>query len=545
LKILVKLMLLVGLPVVTATAYLSSQTGIRPELSTLSGSVFGISPLVLVVLTVFAVSAVFGLALVSKGSSKLRSILIVEVFAGSLWQIIPLLKGYYFFGAWDPSFHIGVVRSILQTTSVSGYDPYPLLHAVGAISNLVTHLPVLVLAPLFGEVFYFLYLGGSYVFVNSVIETRSARDVSYLLIPALAIGVRFVPEAFALSLVPLLLYLGMGESGAMGGIFVILVSAEVLAHPAVAIFTVATLLAWNAARRKPLKSNAIIGMIIVLAWIGYNLATSTIFAGFFENFGPGKTSAYQVVAGAFPTRGILQSAQILLLQTGVTPVLALLEILVTIRFRLVATRRGIILFLLISSALIFLSSLLFSQYFYGRFILFEQLAALLGVGLVFEPFRTIRRTFGLGKIFAVLFLFIIAFSTMITSYPSSFTYSTNDQVTQNQYVSGEWVFGHLMPNTIINEPLFSPLTLWDLQRSTQLDPNLQPFEFRNPSHFSIAPENRPQIVISSLLAEITYLSSSRLSSPYNASDYSRVFTSSQFDLVYASSDSDVFSVISS
>jgi hypothetical protein len=516
-----------------------SRTGSQAESSVLYGGILGVSPIVLLALVIFVVPTFLGLCFMDKSHRVFRLSLCLEVFAGFVWSLTPFLKGYYFYGSGDPSIHIGDVITITQTTRISNFDPYPLLHVLGATFNYVASIPPLLLQPILDVVFYFAFLGGGILLTNSVFESQRPRNITYMALPAISVGTYFTPQNFAFALIPFLLYLGMTTNVSTKALSSMIGIAVVFVHPFVALFAISALAAWYLLRYHALGAHVLIMALVLTFYVVLNATTSATLASFLENLGLGTSAADLVVSNAIGRIGLFNSASVFARQVGVSSIVALIEAAFVMKRRLISKKVGVFLFLIIFSILTFTASIVLSSflYGYGRFITYIQFASLSAVGLV----ASFKRAPTIKRVATATFLVVLVLSTVLAEYPSWYSYTPNLQVTNNEYNSTSWLFKHLGPEAVLGAILTDPRNYWDLTRGTPSVGNPYPeYPFqviRVGYHFrTVLQQFTPYIIVITRLDRITYLSLYNGTNTFTFSDFETVLSSPRFSVVYSSED---------
>lgn len=100
------------------------------------------------------------IAVISKeeGGSWASGFLAIIV-ANCVLLSVPLIRGYFIYGAQDEASHIGWVKDVLITGNIGQTDYYPLMHIHGAIINLLSNIPLslmIIITPVLFSLFFIL-----------------------------------------------------------------------------------------------------------------------------------------------------------------------------------------------------------------------------------------------------------------------------------------------------------------------------------------------------------------------------------------------------
>jgi hypothetical protein len=529
----------VMLVVLASIATLLTRPVVNVEGSVLYGDFLGAAPLTFFIFTSFVVLLVMGIVFTFIESDWYRPSLMALTFVGGIYQILPQLKGYYLYAGGDPSNHIGSIISILDSGRVSGLNIYPALHVSSASLIYVTGLPTWNILPIFAEIFYFAFILGGMLVARTLFQSRSSRQLAFLMLPSYAIGTFFVPQNYALALLPLVFFLAYVPNRSATVLLLILSGALAVTHPLVAALAAISMLAWASASRRPL-ARYLAPAIFILTWVAFNIALSHSVASVIQAFSLGASSETQLVVEATSNLGWVNAAEIFLRQIGLLPLVGIVELIWIMRKATYRTRLGLVFFFLALSFLILPSTLVIrsASLGYQRFLPYEQLAALFALGALI-PNRPLRSS---HKTLVSVALILIFTANVIPAFPSWYTFSGNLQITRNMYASDTWMMNAIAPDTAIGGPLFDPTNAWNLVMGTSLVAGsvyqFYPFKSLDVGpHFEVkSSPNTGNLIVLTRVATLAYETLYSRVGTFNSSDFIRVLNSHHYDIVYSSLD---------
>jgi len=523
-------------------AIMSSGTDGRPEGSVLYGHLFGVSPLALLLFVVFGLAITLGLASALWNGLHYKLYLASALLAGGLFQILPALEGYYLFGKGDPSHHLGWIITLLNTGRTSSLNPYPSLHILSAMLVEVSGVPLFSLPVFVGEVVFILFLLGSFLLIPALFKSDSARRLSYLMLPSVSLGSYYVPQNYALALLPMILFLYTKRGRGAGMTYVSLLTALTITHPLVTLVLILTTGLWETfGKRQNLSTRTLLGAILLMCWMSYNLYISVGLSRLVSEFGLGSPPAESAVTEALSRLGPFEAAAIFGRQVGLTPILALVEIWLIARRRETGGHTGLLFFFLLLSFLLFPPSILVTSFglTYRRFLPYLGLGSTLAAGVLTNnsistsPRRTLTSLLLIG----------VFLTSILGTYPSWYNYYPSNQVTYDEYISSSWIFEHLPPAFAIGGPLYDPKNAWDLVEGTPATDAYwyRYYPFRELSvgyHFLLERNSslRGFLLVTTLAARLDYATLYKNTDTFNVTDFHNILSRPNLNLVYSSPD---------
>jgi len=124
--------------------------------------------------------------------------------------LLPVLRGYAFYGAGDPLSHVGYIKDIYQTGHIGSGNFYPATHIIVAITTMISDAPYLAIIKLTPTMFSFLYFLFIFFLCKDLmrVEKKVAITVVSCYIPLiLGYYTLFSPNGLALLILPLILHL--------------------------------------------------------------------------------------------------------------------------------------------------------------------------------------------------------------------------------------------------------------------------------------------------------------------------------------------------
>jgi len=148
--------------------------------------------------------------------------------------LLPILKGYAFYGTGDPLAHVGYIKDICQTGYINRDNFYPAAHIIVAITTIISDVPYLAIIKFFPAVFSFLYFLFIFFLCKDLmrVEKKVAITVVSCYIPLiLGYHTLFTPNGLALLLLPLILHLYFSKTTEKSFEYTILLVLFLLALP--------------------------------------------------------------------------------------------------------------------------------------------------------------------------------------------------------------------------------------------------------------------------------------------------------------------------
>jgi hypothetical protein len=131
------------------------------------------------------------------------------LISNAILLFMPMIRGYYIYGNGDPLTHVGLMKDILQTSSILA-NHYPIDHLLGVIILLFSGLSLTNVIFFIPPFFSFFFLFSLYFVGKSIFKNKIELIIFLILSPIIMIGIlglMFTPNAQAFSLIPLVLYL--------------------------------------------------------------------------------------------------------------------------------------------------------------------------------------------------------------------------------------------------------------------------------------------------------------------------------------------------
>lgn len=520
-----------------------SRTGQQSELSPLSGQLFGITPLAIALFSIFGVALVVGLASLQRDEAYKLSLSSLAV-GGAIFQLLPTLKGYFFYGSGDPSNYVGTMLTVQRTGALTAIDPYPALHIIGAVIGEATSLPLFTVTTLLQEIFYIVFLVGGCVLVRSIFAGQIERRVAFLMLPAMPLGYLLFPQYYGLALIPLLVFLSRSNTRSALASYVILLLGLSIIHPLVTLLFVAATWLWTAVhKRKIIDQRVILGLGVVVFLFGYNGLLTFSIASIISHLALGVP--VPGVSEAVSKLGLLSSAKVLLQQAGLAPLLAVIEMALWLRMRKLYHGTILIYFVAFSFVLI-VPALLISSFDLGyqRLVWYIEFGALLMSGIVATQMKVRWKRILLGT-----FLILVFMSAVVTTFPSSYNLYGNDQLTYSNYASYGWLFLNAPVGAAIGGPLFAPTNAWNLVLGTPTQAVgsayfVYPFSTLQVNYhfYNMTAGPNGTILVITTLAIGTYLNYYKGTNTFTASDFHTLTNSSRYNIVFSGSDEQFFSL---
>jgi hypothetical protein len=204
---------------------------------------------------IFFLSAIFCGQLIIIGSTFTQSKNNYWLFGFSailisiaLLLFMPIIRGYYIYGDADVLTHIGYMKDILRTSSISG-DHYPIDHILGVSIHVISGLSFPDITLIIPPFFSFFFILSMYFVGKTILLNKFEQLILVVLASILLLGnnhLSFVPNSQALSLVPLILFLAFkmyqGVNNQKYSFLLLLISfLIVFYHPLVTVMVIVIL----------------------------------------------------------------------------------------------------------------------------------------------------------------------------------------------------------------------------------------------------------------------------------------------------------------
>jgi hypothetical protein len=165
------------------------------------------------------------------------------VIANSIVLLLPLIRRYALLGAGDPATHMGYIKDILYTGTISE-NKYPMAHIFACITHWICSLDLNICMMLFPFAFYFLYTVSFYLLLRMLLKDRTSVLVGMMLVPLLLLGgSNFTPQAesnFYLTFVFYVYFLRNSRKNALNYSILMIASSIAIAfyHPLTLLFLI-------------------------------------------------------------------------------------------------------------------------------------------------------------------------------------------------------------------------------------------------------------------------------------------------------------------
>lgn len=93
--------------------------------------------------------------------------LIIIIFANTIFLLLPMFRGYVFYGRGDTCSHLGYIRDILNTGHITKSNFYPIVHILGASLIQVVNMTLENIVSLFVVLFSGMYIANMYLLGKS------------------------------------------------------------------------------------------------------------------------------------------------------------------------------------------------------------------------------------------------------------------------------------------------------------------------------------------------------------------------------------------
>ncbi len=528
---------------ILALAIPFSQSGAYLESSPFYGSIFGAAPIALLILLASTISTTVAFIYAKNSNSTYNSCLGILILSGAAFQILPTLKGYFLYGTADPSNHLGTIITILNSGTNPSLNFYPAMHIFGAIFVQTTGFPLYYLPALLGELLYGCYLLGSFALVPILFESSASRRICYIVIPSFALGSYLIPTYFAFALVPTILWLYLSRNKFWSIPFIVLVATLTISHPLVSLFLILAIFFWHIVSRRELFDSRLAMMAIFwIGWMGYSLTFSSTVTAVVTRLGFGPSTSSTNVQEFLSYSGPLNSIELVARQFLPLFVIVLLELVLIMKWKKAGGSLGILTMMLLLALILFPTPVLLKSLDFGttRFLPYLQFAAIFTAGIFLAKGAL---PFSRQAVIIVVIAFFVLTSALI-SYSSWYTFEPSNQITRNQFVADNWLFGYTQNNSVIGGPLFQTSDAYNLVKgeplsitSVGLAPNpYYPFQdLHLAAHFELTRRTANYVLVISGSSVDAY-ESIYANTSYNSTDFQRILSNSKLDLIYSSMD---------
>lgn len=412
-------------------------------------------------------SALFGGSTDRSWTAGLALMLVVD----AILVLLPLVRGYPVYGRADTLTHVGIVRDLADAGVDGPGVIYPNTHAVVQTLTYATGIDPLYLVGIVAPAVSLIYFGGIYLLVGHLFERRRRRLLGYAFVAAPVAGtahVVTVPFGVSVLLVPFVLYLFVKEqrtnAPSVRAALIPVLVAFVLYHPLTTLFLVAALVLYLLARRVRRfggewtgPTTAVSFTVAVFgAWYFSFVGIILRFRGIFETLlgveeGETQLETYsETVSSTSPD--LIDLVRVAAFRYGAEAWLTGLgTVFVVVALYLwwrgeysptVPDATFVAVFLTFTAAAV---AFLVNDFIvgWGRPLVFQRLfAVVLAAGLFYLLWRRAgtdrRRKAVVLSLYAALF--VLAFLTVLSVFPSLQATELNDQVTEMELDGTEWVF---------------------------------------------------------------------------------------------------------
>lgn len=420
--------------------------------------------------------------------------------------ILPILRGYAFYGRDDAITHLGYVKDIIFTGHIGESNFYPLPHILILITSTISDLELQKVILIVTPIFYLVYCSG--IFLLSRIVTKSLGQALLVIVFAISLptgiyGTQCYPVGLSFMLIPFILYFFIRKiempSFQYTLLFVMLILAIVFLHPLTTLLLIPIFLihafsvviynhvkGYNESVLPIYLNPVLIVFVTLISWISSFVFFGTRVGGLFHWFGSEFKYSYI---------GMYQTA----VEKASLTTYEFLELF----FRMYGARLIYLIFFIVAV------SIVLRKVFFGRFSLYEDeifftlvptffglislLFLFMGFNILGAPLRHLVIVFmgaailnGLvlyefiqkrklkGKNLPIyLLIFMLIFSSILgifNIHNSPYIKTPNQAVSYAEFAGGEW-----LPE---NEQLVKKVGLWEAGGGTKIIPIASQFGWR-------------------------------------------------------------------
>ena len=151
---------------------------------------------------------IFGSAVAQSKKNYWLFGLFLILVSNALLFLLPIFRGYYIYGDADVLTHIGYMKDILRTSSIGG-NHYPVDHLLGVSIHVISGLSLPDITHIIPPFFSFFFILSIYFMGKTILRNKFMELILVVLATIVMIGngLSFTPNAQALLLVPLIVYL--------------------------------------------------------------------------------------------------------------------------------------------------------------------------------------------------------------------------------------------------------------------------------------------------------------------------------------------------
>ncbi len=409
-------------------------------------------------------------------------LVLLSVISSFVLFILPYLRGYAFYGAGDSLTHLGYVKNIQVSGTVSG-DIYPLEHIWIFAINAISDLSPISFSFFINPIFFVLFCLGIFLLAREFgfdIE-RSIAAISLAIIPVLGVEIireSLMPSITGFMLIPLVLFLFLRVRRERSLPFSVLLIVMLLAippwHPETAlilsvlmIVTIAVGIT-RADGAKPNLNTLALLLVAYIAWFSSTVAFGSTVTEILNSFSNEILTGPLLTRTLFSPVGILGTISFVFFMYGpliiflfATFLLIMIDLVrKKLKQRRIKTPEGLIGYLFFASlalSILFLATGMIIGYNMFRLLKYPMLFTVI-LSSIFLITKRVRKSYGIARVVAVtcIFLVIVLTPTIISvynTYPSETTRSYNYDNTEADFTGMGYLFSYRDDNLTIIESL--------------------------------------------------------------------------------------------
>ncbi|MFC6861880.1 hypothetical protein ACFQGE_00225 [Halomicroarcula sp. GCM10025817] len=386
---------------------------------------------------------------------------------------MPLIRGYYFYGRYDPANHLGYITNILTLGSITEYNIYPGIHIVTSIVALLTDVPPRILLSVIPPIYFLIYTLAAGLIIRYSFDFKSLTYATPLLIIPIFrdATIKLAPsiQGFMFAIFIFYIYSKFFNTNDFRYIVILITSvfAIVFYHPIAGLGIGFMIFLYVTVHQRDNQLTSfgaqtsylillLLGVIFLTWYSAFPIIGShfvrvlaSLLPSSFINFPTQGTSVdqYKSFFGVLPINYILQNAILRYGQIAILGVISVLSVIgLILRKRLNPVYIFFVIIFILSSfaaAVSMITDIIIGFGRISKYVIFS------GTILSVWKIRDLNRR-NKTQIALCVVTLILIFS-LINLYSSPFTSSPNQQVAKNEQAIAEWTLEFRNQDMLINE----------------------------------------------------------------------------------------------
>ena len=198
------------------------------------------------IISIFLAQIVILRSAATKNDKYWKYGLVIILLIDTLLLFLPLIRGYYFFGRNDELYHLGLIKTLINTAHLSPTDFYPNMHLLATNVYYLGNISLNSIVSFLPPIFPLFFIISTFLLAREILQTK--KQILFVMVLASILMIShesttFAPSAQDFFLIPFVLYLffkGLKSknTSAFKILLIIFIFSMVFIHPLNILFLI-------------------------------------------------------------------------------------------------------------------------------------------------------------------------------------------------------------------------------------------------------------------------------------------------------------------